>query len=78
VGDLLMILAATLALLVGSWVVIFGGIGCLLSRTRGGSCFSGLAWGVLTGPFGWLVIAWRTRSRSPRQDSVPDTEAVLK
>jgi hypothetical protein len=53
-------------LVVLTWVLIMGGIGALLSRSRGGGIVSGLALGVVGGPFGWAYVAWRTRaSRRP-------------
>ncbi len=48
-------------LIVLSWVAVFGGVGGLLARTRGGSAAAGIAWGTLLGPFGWLGIVWTTR-----------------
>jgi hypothetical protein len=55
------IVASILVLFVFVWIAIFGGLGALLSRSRGGSAVSGLAWGVLLGPIGWAVICVRTR-----------------
>ncbi len=55
-----------LLLVVVAWIAVFGGIGALLSRSRGGTAPSGLAWGVALGPFGWLAVLWTTRQqRSP-------------
>lgn len=56
------VFVSILLLIVSSWIAIFGGIGALLSRSRGGSVPSGLAWGTGLGPVGWLVIFWITRS----------------
>jgi hypothetical protein len=50
-----------LVLIVMTWVIIFGGIGAVLSRSRAGSAATGLAWGALLGPIGWIVIWVRTR-----------------
>jgi hypothetical protein len=58
------ILVSVLLLIVLTWVLIFGGIGALLSRSRGGTVPAGIAWGVGLGPFGWLAILWLTREIS--------------
>lgn len=49
-------------LVVAVWVAIFGGVGALLSRSRGGSGIAGLAWGTALGPIGWLATLWLTRA----------------
>jgi hypothetical protein len=49
-------------LVVAVWIAIFGGVGALLSRSRGGSSIAGLAWGTALGPIGWLATLWLTRS----------------
>jgi len=51
-------LLSVLLLIVLVGVVIFGGIGALLARQRGGSAGIGFGWGALLGPIGWIVI-WR-------------------
>ena len=48
-------------LIVVTWISIFGGVGGLLARARGGAVAAGIAWGVILGPFGWLGIVWTTR-----------------
>jgi hypothetical protein len=58
------VLVSVLVLVVFTWVAIFGGVGALLSRARGGSTVSGLAWGIVLGPIGWLVTIWTTRGGS--------------
>lgn len=58
-------------LIVSVWIAIFGGIGALLCRARGGSSAVGFAWGTLLGPIGWLVIGWLTRGEAPGQSIVP-------
>lgn len=58
-------------LIVAVWVAIFGGVGALLSRSRGASGVSGFAWGTLLGPFGWLAIVWVTRASARRIESTP-------
>jgi len=52
-------------LIVVTWMVIFGGVGGLLARARGGSVAAGIAWGIILGPFGWLAIVWTTRGNPP-------------
>jgi hypothetical protein len=61
-GSVLDVVFTVLALLVGTWVLIFGGIGALLSRSRGRGAASGLALGTLLGPIGWAVTWWTTRA----------------
>lgn len=56
-----------LLLVVITWVAIFGGIGALLSRSRGGTVPAGLAWGSGLGPIGWVAILLTTRT-----DPLPD------
>lgn len=49
-----------------TWVVIFGGLGLLLARSRGGNPVIGLVLGVLAGPIGWGIVMFLTReSRRP-------------
>jgi hypothetical protein len=55
-----------LVLIVFVWVAIFGGVGALLARSREVSTVTGLALGVVLGPFGWAITWWVTRpSRRP-------------
>lgn len=58
-------------LIVITWIAIFGGIGALLARSRGGSVPAGLAWGSGLGPVGWLVILWTTRTQRVALDVEP-------
>lgn len=51
-------------LLVTVWAAIFGGIGALLARQRGGSAAMGFGWGFLLGPLGWAVVWFTTRAPS--------------
>jgi len=62
-----------LLLIVMSWIAIFGGIGALLSRSRGGTVPAGLAWGSGLGPFGWVAIYMTTRTTPlvPTEQSLP-------
>lgn len=60
-----------LFLMVVAWVAIFGGVGALLARSRGGSAVAGLAWGVLLGPVGWIAIWWTTREPAAADPSTP-------
>ena len=63
-----------LLLVVATWIAIFGGIGALLSRSRGGSVPGGLAWGAGLGPVGWLAILWLTRTvQIPHEPVLPLT-----
>ena len=55
-----------LVLVVAVWVAIFGGVGALLSRSRGAAGLTGFAFGTLLGPFGWLAIFWVTRGSARR------------
>ena len=43
------------------WVGVFGSLGAILARKRGGSMQRGLLLGALFGPFGWIVIWVETR-----------------
>jgi hypothetical protein len=61
-NTVLNILLSIVALFVVVWIIIFGGIGALLSRSREDSAIGGLALGTLLGPIGWVVILWRTRA----------------
>jgi hypothetical protein len=56
------IFVSVLVLVVLVWIAIFGGVGALLSRARGGSVPAGLAWGATLGPLGWLAVYWTTRT----------------
>jgi hypothetical protein len=62
VHTLLGAFVSILLLIVMSWITIFGGIGALLSRSRGGTIPAGLAWGSGLGPFGWVAIYLTTRT----------------
>lgn len=77
-GDVLNVLLGVVLLFVGVWVVIFGGIGGLLARTRGGSVVTGFAWGTLLGPMGWGIVWLRTRGgeRLDRDDGLDGWEAA--
>ena len=68
---ILNVVIGIIVLIVAVWIAIFGGIGALLARSRGGSGTVGLAWGALLGPIGWLIVLWVTR-RSAR----PAAEAI--
>jgi len=59
----LTLVLSILLLFVATWVAIFGGVGMVLSTSRGGAALTGLAWGVTLGACGWLAIVWRTRTR---------------
>jgi hypothetical protein len=69
VNAVLNIAFAVLALFVLVWVLIFGGIGALLSRSRESSAIGGFMLGTLLGPIGWGVVLWRTRASHRRIDS---------
>src|SRR3712207_4747604 len=56
------------------WVAIFGGLGALLARARGGSAVSGLTLGATLGPLGWVIVLWRTRGTHREIASEPWTE----
>jgi hypothetical protein len=60
--EILNVVLGIIVLIVAVWVAIFGGVGALLSRSRGASGISGFAWGTLLGPIGWLAIFIVTRS----------------
>ncbi len=62
-------------LIVFTWMLIFGGVGGLLARARGGGVAAGIAWGVVLGPFGWLAIIWATRLTARASNTV--TTAAL-
>ena len=70
------LVASIFLLIIVTWMAIFGGVGGLLARARGGTVAVGIAWGVCLGPFGWLGIIWTTRgsARRLRQDSYPTSE----
>jgi len=40
------------------WNILFAAVGALLGRRRGG-WRRGLAWGLVLGPIGWLVVVFR-------------------
>lgn len=65
-------------LIISTWIAIFGGVGGLLARARGGTLAVGIAWGVVLGPIGWLIVVWATRgdSRELRRPpaAVPEPE----
>jgi len=60
------VLIGIVVLIVAVWIAIFGGVGALLARARGGSGMAGLTWGMLLGPIGWLVIYWITRKSAAK------------
>lgn len=60
-----------IVMIVAVWIAIFGGVGALLSRSRGSSGVAGFAWGTLLGPFGWLAIFWVTRSSARYLEAAP-------
>jgi hypothetical protein len=62
VQTILGVFVGVLLLVVLAWMAIFGGVGAVLSRSRGGSVPAGLAWGAVLGPFGWLAVLWVTRA----------------
>lgn len=70
-GSIVSTLISVFVLIVVVWVVIFGGVGALLSRSRGGSGVSGFAWGTLLGPFGWIAIYFVSRSTAGGDWSAP-------
>jgi hypothetical protein len=61
-GAVVDVVVSIIALFVVAWVVIFGGLGAVLSRTRGGSAGAGLICGAVLGPIGWGIVLWRTRA----------------
>ena len=63
-----LVLQVILFLAIG-WVVLFGGIGALISYRRGGWWLSGALWGVALGPIGWGIVFYRTRVSAGRSDS---------
>lgn len=58
------ILLTSLLLVVGSWVLCFGGIGAAFARSRSVSTWGGFTLGVLLGPLGWLLMWLIARSRT--------------
>lgn len=56
VGDAFNIALGFLILIVGTWVLIFGGIGLMLARSLGQNAVLGFALGTILGPIGWLAI----------------------
>lgn len=79
VQTVLGIFISVLLLIVVAWIAIFGGIGSLLSHSRGGSASAGVAWGTVLGPVGWLVILWTTRGGATglNEEAVPASYAPL-
>jgi hypothetical protein len=63
-GAVIEIVLSIIGLFVIVWVAIFGGLGALLSRTRGGAAGAGFVWGAVLGPIGWAIVLWRTRASS--------------
>jgi hypothetical protein len=58
-------------LIVVAGLVIIGGIGALLSRSRGGTLTGGFFRSIAVPPWpiGWLWVLWSTRAaRRPRED----------
>jgi hypothetical protein len=49
--------------------VAFGAIGALIGWWRDGRWLAGLAWGLVLGPLGWLVIAFGPSRRGPGGDA---------
>lgn len=56
VGDAFNIALGFILLVIGTWVLIFGGIGLMLARSFGQNLVLGFALGTVLGPIGWLVI----------------------
>jgi len=69
-GTIMGAIISVLLLIVAVWIAVFGGVGALFARSRGGSAPMGLAWGAALGPIGWLAIAWFTRERGSAGDRV--------
>jgi hypothetical protein len=69
VNTVLNIAFAMLFLFVLVWVLIFGGIGAVLSRSREGTAVAGFVLGTLLGPIGWGVVFWKTRASHRPTDS---------
>lgn len=64
-SDALNFLLGFLALVFLAWVLIFGGIGALIARSRRGSATMGFVVGLIP-LLGWPLILWLTReSRRP-------------
>ena len=51
-------------LIVVTWIAIFGCIGALLARARGGAAGMGFACGMFLGPVGWALIWVVTRRQA--------------
>jgi len=72
------VITKILVVVVLGWVLIFGGLGAVLAKQRGGSSVLGGAWGALLGPIGWIVVYFTTRSERPvntQQDDIwPEPE----
>lgn len=74
-ADVVQALFGIVVLFVVVWLAIFGGIGLLLARSRGGSPVSGLAWGAILGPIGWIAIVLTTRGTA-RDDFAGESDLV--
>lgn len=73
VDTLLGAFVSVMLLIVISWIAIFGGVGALLSRSRGGTVPAGLAWGTGLGPLGWVAIYMTTKPSplAPPEQTLP-------
>lgn len=58
--EVLDFLLTVVLLIFCAYVLIFGGIGALLARHRGGSAAMGFVVGLIP-VLGWLVVLWLTR-----------------
>lgn len=63
------VLIGIAVLVVAVWIAIFGGVGAVLCRSRGGARATGFTWGMLLGPIGWLVVYWVTRKTAAEATS---------
>lgn len=63
VGDAFNIALGFILLIIGTWVLIFGGIGLMLARSLGQNPVLGFALGTILGPLGWL-ITWLMGKRN--------------
>jgi hypothetical protein len=61
-SHVLEVFVTLVVLVVLAWVVVLGGVGALLSYSRGSSPVEGLLFGLL-GPFGWWLIWIRSDER---------------